>query len=244
MIKIDAQTFEMGCDLGGEIECSTDEGPSHPVTISRDFYMGETEVTQDEYAAMMGASPAWCDWLANGPVELVSWHEAAAFANEMSAVEGYESCYSCSGLDVFTACVSVVSPVDCSGYRLPTEAEWEAAASCGMSFIYSGSDSVDMVAVYGLLTGTRDVASKAPNMCGLYDMSGNVMEWVQDWYGFSHYGTSIEIDPIGPPSGEGRSARGGDWYSNAEFTRVRARGVAPPLSRTVGLGFRVARTSP
>jgi formylglycine-generating enzyme required for sulfatase activity len=213
MIKIEAQTFEMGCTAGMS-SCSSDESPAHDVTLTNDFYIGETEVTQGEYEGMMGTNPSWFSSCgADCPVERVSWHESAAFANAVSDSEGLEQCYTCTGSGTSTDCSIAVEPYSCGGYRLPTEAEWEAAARCGEDTLYAGSTLIGDVAWYGSNSGstTHPVATKASNACGLYDMTGNVWEWTQDWYSSSYYSSSPGTDPVGATSGDYRVFRGGSW---------------------------------
>jgi formylglycine-generating enzyme required for sulfatase activity len=246
MILIDAQTFEMGCTAGMS-SCGSDEYPAHSVTLTNDFYIGETEVTQGEYEAMMGTNPS--DFSGCGsdcPVEYVSWHMSAAFANAVSDSEGLEQCYSCTGSGTSTSCSVVVDPYSCDGYRLPTEAEWEAAARCGEDTLYAGSTAIGDVAWYdGNSGGTpHTVATKASNACGLYDMTGNVWEWNQDWYLSSYYSSSPGTDPVGAPSGDDRVLRGGSWSNYAAYTRVADRDRSGTAYRHNGNGLRLLRTSP
>ena len=246
MILIDAQTFEMGCTAGMS-SCDSAESPAHDVTLTNDFYIGETEVTQGEYYAMMGTSPSYFGGCGDDcPVEMVSWHMSAAFANAVSDSEGLEQCYTCTGSDASTDCAIAVDPYSCGGYRLPTEAEWEAAARCGEDTLYAGSTVIGDVAWYNGNSGstTHTVATKASNACGLYDMTGNVWEWTQDWYSSSYYSSSPDTDPGGPISGVTRVDRGGSWIWNPAAARVANRAGYGPTGRVNDFGFRLLRTSP
>jgi formylglycine-generating enzyme required for sulfatase activity len=246
MILIEAQTFEMGCTAGMS-GCYADESPAHDVTLTNDFYIGETEVTQAEYQAMMGTNPSGFSGCGSDcPVETVSWHMSAAFANAVSDSEALEQCYTCTGSGTSTDCSIAVEPYSCGGYRLPTEAEWEAAARCGEDTLYAGSTVIGDVAWYNGHSGstTHTVATKASNACGLYDMSGNVWEWTQDWYSSSYYSSSPGTDPVGATFGDGRGRRGGSWGNGPLSARVASRDWIDPANRYVNFGLRLLRTSP
>ncbi len=236
-------TFEMGC-TAGEDRCQPQELPAHPVTLSRGLWIGRTEVTQAEFAALMDYNPS--DFTSCGPecpVEQVSWFEAAAFANAMSAADGLQACYDCSGSQADVLCSPAVDPVECSGYRLPTEAEWEFAARGGEDFVFSGSDEIGDVGWYAGNSGepTRQVATKAANGYGLHDMTGNVWEWLQDWHD-PLGGWGPETDPSGPSTGDARITRGGSVYLTAAFARVSYRIGLFPAHIAPHAGFRIART--
>ena len=130
--------------------------------------------------------------------------------------------------------------------RLPTEAEWEGAARCGEDSLYAGSDTIDAVAWYFGNAGVmpEPVAGLAPNPCGLYDMSGNVHEWTNDWYRSSPYGAAAATDPTGPSPGARRVLGGGGWTSDAQLARVASRSRSTPGDCYPDLAIRLVRTAP
>ena len=229
MVPVEKGSFQMG-SWNGE----SGETPVHTVTISHDYWMGETEVTQELWEAVMGSNvrlqrdKADTSWPlrgegANFPMYYISWKECQSFVKKLSSLTGQE-------------------------FRLPTEAEWEYAARGGMKsrgYTYSGSNSIDEVAWYTSNSNdkTHPVKSKKPNELGLYDMSGNVWEWCQDWYGKEYYSSSPSTDPAGPSSGSGRVNRGGGWYYYAERCRVAYRIDGNPDCRDIALGLRLSASS-
>ncbi len=240
MILISAGTFDMGC-TPDQSSCSSDESPVHTVTLTHDFYLGTTEVTQAEYEGVIGSNPSsYPSCGASCPVDHVSWYDVAEFANALSAADGLDNCFACSG----GTCTTLGDPYTCTGYRLPTEAEWEFAARAGTDLLYAGSDTLDDVGWYNSNSGynPHPVAQMEPNAWGLYDMSGNVMEWVWDRY--AGYSSSPVSDPAGPQSGSSRVNRGGSWLYNPVYARVAYRQGNNPSDRGYSLGFRLARTVP
>jgi formylglycine-generating enzyme required for sulfatase activity len=237
LVKVPKGSFTMGSPTG-ESGRSADE-TQHAVTLTRDFWMAESEVTQRQYRNLMGSSPSSFkgDDL---PVEQVSWFDAVAYCNALSVKEKLTPCYQISGTTVGWA-----EGVACSGYRLPTEAEWEYAARSPATTVYAGSDSVDSVAWYDTNAGstTHAVKTKAGNGRGLYDLSGNVWEWVWDWYQ-SDYQTLPATDPIGPSTGASRLYRGGSCISTVANNRVAVRYPYAPTLRAENLGFRFVRSNP
>jgi formylglycine-generating enzyme required for sulfatase activity len=225
-------TFQMGTASGG----SSDERPVHSVTV-KSFYMGKYEVTQKEWVEVMGSNPS--RWKGdNLPVETVSWHDAIEYCNKRSLREGLSPAYRGSG--DFVSC-----DLSASGYRLPTEAEWEYAAKGGdktyLTTEYSGSNNVESVGWYNGNSGggTHPVGTKLPNDLGIYDMSGNVWEWCWDWYG--SYSSSSQTDPTGAASGSNRVLRGGGWIGSAGYLRSAARDNDTPSYWGNGSGFRLVR---
>jgi formylglycine-generating enzyme required for sulfatase activity len=217
MVSVQGGTFTMGCtgEQGGE--CDNDEKPAHSVTVGN-FQIGKFEVTQRLWKQIMGADNNPSEFKGDDlPVEQVSWNDVQIFIKALNRKTGKK-------------------------YRLPTEAEWEYAARGGNKSKgnkYSGSNNLDEVAWYGGNSGdkTNDVGTKSPNELGIYDMSGNVWEWVGDWYG--DYSSSAQTNPAGPSSGSLRVDRGGGWYGGAEDCRVSCRGGGDPDFRDIGIGFRL-----
>ncbi|MDR2193693.1 MAG: SUMF1/EgtB/PvdO family nonheme iron enzyme [Treponema sp.] len=230
MALVPAGTFMMGSNEG-----DSDEKPVHRVTISKPFYMSVYEITQKEWREVMGNNPSYFKG-DNLPVENVSWYDAIEYCNKRSVKEGLTPAYSGSGN-------AIQCNFNASGYRLPTEAEWEWAARGGgkdpLEYTYSGSNSADTVAWYGSNSGgsTHSVGTKRANSLGLYDMSGNVYEWCWDWKG--SYGNSAVTDPLGAASGSYRVLRGGCWNSDMQYVRSADRGFNTPSDRSYVLGLRV-----
>jgi formylglycine-generating enzyme required for sulfatase activity len=235
MVWVPGGSFTMGDTAGGGESNET----KHQVTLSG-FYMGQTEVTQAQWQKVMGNNPSNFKNGSNAaqrPVEQVSWYDAVAFCNKLSLQEGKSPAYNISG-------TKVTLNQGATGYRLPTEAEWEYAAKGGAStpvqtVKYAGSANLDEIAWTSSNSGntTHPVAEKKPNALGLYDMTGNVWEWCQDWYG--NYGTTAQSDPAGAASGSYRVSRGGSWLSDASYARVSYRDSGTPDNRFSNLGFRL-----
>lgn len=235
MILVQGGTFTMGCTSEQSGDCDSDEKPSHSVTLS-DFWMGETEVTQALWKAVMGSTLAQQrdkrdpSRSLNGDGD----NYAMYYVNYTEAVEF------CSKLNS-----KLVNQIP-SGWRftLPTEAQWEYAARGGKnksSYKYAGSNSVSDVAWHkgNSSSNVHPVKGKKPNALGLYDMSGNVWEWCSDWYSSSYYGVSAIGDPKGPSSGSSRVMRGGAWGNNIENCRVSNRFYNSVSNRYNDTGFRV-----
>lgn len=234
LVFLRSGTFSMGATNGLE-----DELPVRQVTL-RDFYLGKTEVTFEEYDRFCTATgrdkPADEGWgRGNRPVIHISWLDATAYCNWLSAAQGRTPVYT------FLANGRVNMSRSANGYRLPTEAEWEYAARCGQNYPYSGSENLNEVAWYLDNSGsqTHPVAHKAPNVCGLHDMTGNVREWCQDWYG--RYAPGNSTDPTGPSMAKNRILRGGQWGRNPLQQRLTYRNSALPGYSDFGTGFRLAR---
>ena len=217
MIAVDGGTFTMGATSEQGSDYDDDERPTHQVTLSS-FAIGQTEVTQELWQAVMGSNPSNFKG-AKRPVESVSWNDCQTFITKLNQLTGKK-------------------------FRLPTEAEWEYAARGGKNskgYKYAGSNAIDDVAWYDGNSGeTHEVAKKKPNELGLYDMSGNVWEWCQDWYGSSYYSNSPQTNPTGPSSGSDRVLRGGSWFSSAGRCRVSYRSSSYPDNRFSYDGLRLA----
>jgi formylglycine-generating enzyme required for sulfatase activity len=267
MVLIPAGTFTMGSP-NDELGRLDREGPQHQVTLTRSFYLQTTEVTQAQWESVMGNNPSYFSGCGGDcPVETVNWWEAIAYVNQLSVAEGLPTCYTLSGCGATLpgqgmTCTGVTvnatggNPYLCQGYRLPTEAEWEYAYRAGTTTaFYNGGISVpdcsydanlDAIGWYCGNSGStmHPAAQKVPNAWGLYDMSGNVLEWVWDWYSSTYYSSSPAEDPLGPESGSSRVLRGGSWSDYAQGCRAAYRSSAAPGSRVHYLGFRPARSGP
>lgn len=238
-VELPATQFEMGC-TAGQVSCEDDETPFE-VTLTHPYRLSDTEVTRDQFFEVMGYDPSVLKGCGpDCPVDSVRWDEAAAFANALSVEESLQLCYACTGEDAEVVCEVAVPAPECSGYRLPTEAEWEAAARCGTDLQFAGSNSANEVAWHGGNSGERShaVAGLAPNDCGLFDMTGNVWEWTQDVY--APYPTEPTVDPVGPSSGLGRANRGGGWSSAGMLLHVSGRHRGGDEAASPSFGFRVA----
>ena len=214
MIKVEGGTFTMGATSEMENPYD-DEKPTHQVTLSS-YYIGETEVTQALWKAVMGSNPSAFKG-DNLPVEKVSWNDCQTFISKLNALTGKR-------------------------FRLPTEAEWEFAARGGNQSRhtqYSGSSRIDDVAWYDGNSGskTHPVKTQQPNELGIYDMSGNVYEWCQDWYG--SYSSYAQTDPTGAGSGSYRVIRGGSWYGSPRYCSSSNRVCITPGYLINDLGLRL-----
>ncbi|GIT28582.1 MAG: hypothetical protein Ct9H300mP1_06280 [Planctomycetaceae bacterium] len=203
-----------------------DDETQHRVTITKPFYLGVTEVTQEQYQKVMGTNPSRKSRGPQNPVENVSWADAVEFCGKLSAMPAEKTAGHV--------------------YRLPTDAEWEYACRAGTTTAYSFGDDASGLGDYGWFDGNSDrethpVGEKKPNAWGLYDMHGNVYEWCQDWYG--DYPSGSATDPTGATSGSIRVIRGGGWFHYAGYCRSAHRNGDAPGSPGNSLGFRVLRSS-
>ena len=228
MVYVQGGTFTMGATSEQGSDAESDEKPAHSVTLSN-YYIGETEVTQELWEAVMGTTvrqqrdKANKEWPLRGegvnyPMYYISWDECKTFVTQLNSMTGQR-------------------------FHLPTEAQWEYAARGGnksRGYKYSGSNTPSEVAWYydNCDDSTHPVKRKSPNELGLYDMSGNVWECCQDWYG--SYSSGAQTNPTGPSSGADRMRRGGSWYNDARCCRVSFRISIAPSSRGYNLGLRLA----
>jgi formylglycine-generating enzyme required for sulfatase activity/outer membrane protein assembly factor BamB len=231
-----------------DLDAREDEKPRHRVRITRPFYMGRYEVTQEEYQRVMGTNPSFFSPTGHGkdrvaglnagrfPAEQVRWHDAVAFCARLSELPAEKEAGRV--------------------YRLPTEAEWEYACRAGTTTPFSAGDSLSSLqanfngnnpaggAARGpFLARTSAVGSYAPNAWGLYDMHGNVWEWCADWYGRTYYRESPSEDPAGPATGSSRVIRGGEWYGDGRDCRSAFRYADLPDGIFYVMGFRVVMTA-
>lgn len=226
LLRIPAGSFVMGSEAG-EAGRQGDEGPRHRVTIGRDFYLGQYEITQGQWKAVMGSNPSVFrdrESADSHPVEMVSWEDAQQFLRKLNDLKLGE-------------------------FRLPTEAEWEYACRAGTETRYSFADDPDYRLLpqhawfYSRAEGrSQPVGTRKPNPWGLHDMHGNVWEWCADWFG--PYTAEERTDPTGPEKGDGRVIRGGSWFNEPEALRSANRHRHPIDSRQTNLGFRVVMASP
>ena len=218
MVTVEGGTYTMGATAEQGDDGDTDEFPTHQVTLSS-FTIGETEVTQALWEAVMGSNHSRYSGDPQRPVDSVTWDECQEFITKLNEVTGLT-------------------------FRLPTESEWEFAARGGnqrQGYKYAGSNNIDEVAWYedNSDNTTHAVATKAANELGLYDMNGNVWEGCQDWY--DDYHAEPQTDPTGPETGEIRAVRGGGFVNSALFCRLTIRGGLGPSSTLVYFGLRLAR---
>lgn len=216
MIRVDGGSFIMGGNIDDE-DSYDHERPRHEVNVSS-FLIGETQVTQELWEAVMGNNPSNFKGK-NEPVDTVSWHDCQSFVKKLNEKTGKK-------------------------FRLPTEAEWEYAARGGRlskNYTFSGSNDRNEVAWHpgnSEFEAPHEVKTKLPNELGIYDMSGNVLEWVNDW--FSEYPSDKQTDPSGPSSGIYKVLRGGSWYNPSSFCRVSFRNYMQPDRKDFNYGFRLA----
>ncbi|MBR1712751.1 MAG: SUMF1/EgtB/PvdO family nonheme iron enzyme [Alloprevotella sp.] len=217
MVAVEGGTFTMGATPEQKTDVQKDEKPLHDVTLSA-YSIGRYEVRQDEWEAVMGTNPSELKG-EDLPVTNVSWEDCQQFIQKLNEMTGRK-------------------------FRLPTEAEWEFAArggnlSKGTQFAGGGDNHKNVAWCFdNAREKTHPVGRKTPNELGLYDMSGNVWEWCNDWY--ADYPDSVMTDPQGPATGTERCDRGGAWDSTASSLRTSRRDCGKPTVRAVNVGFRLA----
>jgi len=234
MMLIPPGTFNMGCSASQSGGCSSSENPVHQVTLTNAFYLGRYEVTQAQWQARMGSNPS-------------SFQSASAEVPQAQVPQRPVNSVSWNTIQGFLTNTSM---------RLPTEAEWEYAYRAGTTTAFHGytgqEDGTNNDSLLGNIAWftsnavgqTRPVGGKLGNGFGLHDMSGNVGEWVNDWYGSNYYSTSPSVNPQGPSSGSYRVFRGGSWGVNSRSCRASSRHdiQLPQFTYYSVVGFRVART--
>ena len=226
--------FQMGDSRS--LNPDPDSLPKHEVSFSKPFWMTLYPVTQEFYRSVVGKNPSFQKHPKN-PVEMVTWFDAVRFCNTLSLREGLNPVY-----DIIEEEELVVKwNKNESGYRLPTEAEWEYAARADSEFLYSGSNRANEVSWTSKNSQgvSHSVGKKKPNAWGLYDMSGNVWEWCWDWKG--PYKKNSAADPIGAKEGNGRIFRGGSFLVKEDILPVSHRGFENPNVRAETVGFRLVR---
>ena len=231
MVRIPGGSFLMGSEDGGG-----DEKPVNTVTLSG-FEMSSTEITQAQYESVIGDNPSNFKLDNNRPVERVSWKDAITFCNKLSEKVGLGPCYNLTTGEC---------DFSMSGFRLPTEAEWEYACRSESGLEYSlgdGESALDRVGWYARnsMENTHPVGQKTQNTWGLYDTHGNVWEWCNDWYGKNAYTTNGNNNPTGPKSGSDKVLRGGSWIDGPKDCRSAKRRSYDPNDDYSDIGFRIAR---
>lgn len=215
MMKIPKGKFQMGCVNDTLPLCDYQTKPLRDVTISA-FELGKYEVTQEEWEAVMGENPSYNKDCDQCPVDMVSHKDIQVF-------------------------IEALNELTKKKYRLPSEAEWEYAAIGGQSYIYAGGDDIDSVSWYDKNSNNKShpVGQKLPNGYGLYDMSGNIWEWCQDFYHENYKDAPLDNQPVTKYSPH-KSLRGGSYSNYKGFGRAYARGVLSTTSRKDNAGFRLA----
>ena len=265
MKYVEGGTFQMGATPEQYIDRlshynvpADDEKPAHPVTLSS-YYIGETEVTQGLWKAVMGSNPSYFNTRgANSPVECITWYDAVMFCNKLSEATNRNPVYTITDIQYGenenkNSIVKATVTADSSknGFCLPTEAQWEYAARGGnksKGYKYSGSETLDWVAWYDGgwygVGSTHLVSQKKANELDIYDMTGNVCEWCYDLYKKDYYADCPLNNPQGPSSGGSRVFRGGSWQDFPSHCRVPYRGRNGPSYRYQSCGMRLALPFP
>jgi formylglycine-generating enzyme required for sulfatase activity len=247
-VRLEAGAFTMGSPAN-EPGRETDEGPRHEVTLTRPILVAVTELTNGQWEGVVRDGRLVDPTLANQPVSSVTWHEAVGFCNAMSAADGLTAAYSVNGPQV------AWNPAS-DGWRLPTEAEWEALCRAGSTGSLSDGalsrldfDPDPVLTFFGWSAADSDnhvkpVRALLPNPLGLYDVHGNVLEWCWDRYSDATYTGAPATDPSGPETGSTRVLRGGSFADSNQRLRCAARAYLDPDSAVGIVGFRLVRNAP
>ncbi len=252
-ILVQGGTFQMGTPSGSSYS-EPDEFPVHQVTLSS-FYICPHEVTQGEYISIMDYNPSCFPQDMLFPVERVNWYNAIEYCNLLSRRNHYQPVYTYAGYGTNTKHWphnwntyyhnNIICDWSANGYRLPTEAEFEYAIRGGANhdnYTYSGSNNLNEVGWYqGNTTQTHEVMTKAPNSLGIYDMTGNVWEWLWDW--FENYTSAPQTNPHGPDIAMYKDRRGGAWDGIYTYHRCTNRSYEHIMYGYWGMGFRVVRNA-
>jgi formylglycine-generating enzyme required for sulfatase activity len=261
---IEPGTFSMGAPPN-EFQSDTNEHPQHIVTLTKPYYIGVYEVTQDEFIKTMGFNPSTAKGNGRLPVETLSWYDAVLFCNMLSKLDGLDTAYEISNIKMdgeHFINADVIWKQNTNGYRIPTESEWEFACRAGTAtpfpygdFINTDQANYDGTVSYLDKNGTEylknetkgiyrrktlPVDSLQANNFGLYNIVGNVFEWCWDYYG--KYSANNQTDPTGPDLGTERVRRSGAYGSPGYHMRSSLRHGIPPGLALFHMGLRVAKT--
>ncbi len=261
--KVKGVGFKMVACPSGEFWMGTDDSsltedywnrskPRHKIKMSKGFWMGETQVTQELWETVMGWNPSGFKGSKQLPVEYMTWYDCLVFCNKLSEIEGFKACFTLSEIEKdgnHIKKAKVEWNRQANGYRLPTEAEWEYSAKAGTELIYSGSNSLDEVAWHNGNSGfkTQEVKKKKGNAWGIYDMTGNVWEWCMDEFNSEIYkqrNNQIENPILWRNDPCARVARGGSYWHSAGRCRVALRYWIDAAGRLDYRGFRLLRCEP
>lgn len=231
-------------------ECIKSAAPQHRVILTQPFYLGAYEVTQAEYEKVMGSNPSCFATTGTGkevvagidtsrhPAEMVSWSDVTEFCAKLSVLENLRPLYSRNG--------STITSLDGTGYRLPTEAEWEYSCRAGTTTKYwigNGDDTLVQAGWFAAKSGTHPVGALAANPFGLFDIHGNVWEWVEDGWDSSAYVPFQDKPAVNPrhsfTTTSQRLLRGGAWDGDASYCRSASRFANASTATDDGIGFRV-----